>query len=76
MTVLVSLVVILIVAALVGRTCARSRPGARPAGAPPTGLGIELPDVVGERGAPAVRGPVAQSTATPKSSAMPRRPSA
>ncbi|WP_432497854.1 hypothetical protein [Kineococcus auxinigenes] len=50
MTVLVSLVVILLVAALVGRTVARSRPGARPrSGEPRAGLGIELPDVVGER---------------------------
>ncbi|WP_337062249.1 hypothetical protein [Kineococcus sp. G2] len=48
-TVLVSLVVILLVAALVGRTVARSRPGARPStGRPSAGLGIELPDVVGD----------------------------
>ncbi|MCI2237831.1 hypothetical protein MO973_41360 [Paenibacillus sp. TRM 82003] len=50
MTLVVSLVVILLVAALVGRTVARSRPGARPsAGEPRAGLGIELPDVLGER---------------------------
>ncbi|NAZ86553.1 hypothetical protein [Kineococcus indalonis] len=50
MTVLVSLVVILLVAALVGRTVARARPGVRPSRARPrAGLGIELPDVVGGR---------------------------
>ncbi|WP_432496941.1 hypothetical protein [Kineococcus gypseus] len=46
MTLVLSLVVILLVAALVGRTVARSRPGAGPVRTRP-GLGIELPDVTG-----------------------------